>query len=75
VLEVEKYKVLLTTKTQLRYRATQRVPGMYSVSEIKIKHKPFVKALGVLCVLVVRLFFIFLKDASAFFLGGLTREG
>ncbi|HEY3424056.1 MAG TPA: hypothetical protein VGL27_04600 [Negativicutes bacterium] len=50
-------------------RATQRVPGMYGgVSEGKIKHNPFVKSLGVLCVLVVRLFFYLLKVAPAFFL-------
>jgi hypothetical protein len=42
---------------------------MERVSEIRIKYNPFVKTLGVLCVLVVRLFFYLLKDASAFFLG------
>jgi hypothetical protein len=53
--------VLLTTKTQLRYRATQRGQGMYSVSEGKIYYKPFVP-------FVFTCFSLSFKDALAFFL-------
>jgi hypothetical protein len=65
---------LLTTKTQLRYRATQRSTGN-GVSEGKIKYNPFVKFLCALCVFVFNVLSLCFKDALTFFLKQLTAKG